>query len=158
MYSSERAHRISAQVDTVCDLARAVRAEFWPKKSRPPAYYVSTFTERLITHVFQADGERAAAELTFLQAYFGDGIDLRDVDDFIRNTANAFPDLPLIVPEFLQAARAQDAALGTDIAASMVAEITALLEALIDVDGRSTGEERVLADAVIATLRAPREG
>jgi hypothetical protein len=149
----ERAHRINRAVDDLEAKARTLaQGSFWPERRRPPSFYVGLYVQRLLAHVIQADGVRSFDELALLSEYHHSHFDLPEEDEWVKQAFASSPTLPLTVPPFIAAARRQDAAAGSSIAAEMIADIEGLCRLMTDVDGEYSDDERLLLGTVMKAL------
>ena len=119
-----------------------------------PDHGVRTYVQRLIAHLVRADGRSNPYELRFLQEYSSDGFNLRDEEDWVRNTVELHPNIPRVVPDFFLTACRHDAAAVTQLALRMMQLIATICDVVVLADEGEAAEEHLVKNEVISTFYA----
>ena len=150
----ERTNRIINLVDSVeSKAAEVARGSAWPERHRPVSYYVGSYIQILMAHLIEADGYRSFDELAVLSRFHHDEFDLREEDEWVKAEVRSTNSPTAFVPEFLMAAARHDAVVGSQLAASMIAEIGQICLLISDADGERSASETLLISVVTQHLR-----
>lgn len=150
LYPAERARVLRQHVATLESVVADITStRAWTRG--PGVVDVGKLINALLAECVRADGRRQGGELSLVHAYFNDGGELRDDDEWIRHE----PDIALYLPgirALARAAKEQDEKYGTILAqqlASVIGEIVALVGMS---DGAIAGGELTLAKSLLTTI------